>query len=69
MAFCLGIPLYIICQNNLVEEGLIESKNDWWVQYAEISPAAFSRTEVTQSIRAWIKDEFCPTVESRACFA
>jgi hypothetical protein len=44
MAYSLGIPLYVLCQKGLSEEGLIESKLDWFVQYVEISPAALRKS-------------------------
>jgi hypothetical protein len=54
MAYSLGIPQYIICQRDLIEEALIETKEDWYVQYVDINPEVFLRPEVTQSIRSWI---------------
>jgi len=60
MAFCLGVPLYIICQKGLVEEGLIENKFDWNVQYLDIVPGAFENTDVTRPIQAWIESSVLP---------
>jgi hypothetical protein len=60
MAYSLGIPLYVLCQKGLSEEGLIESKLDWFVQYVEISPAALRKPEVVESIRAWVNTRVLP---------
>lgn len=54
LAYSLGLPIYIICQRGLSEEGLIESKIDWYVQYVDIVPTELSRAEVSQSIAHWI---------------
>jgi len=60
IAYSLDLPIYIFCQNGLTEEGLIESKNDWWVQSIDIAPGAVSRPEVVESIRAWINTRVVP---------
>lgn len=60
MAYSLGIPLYILCQRGLSEEGLIESKLDWYVQYVDIHPDDFQRTDVSQSLVSWIKSRVVP---------
>jgi hypothetical protein len=60
MAYSLGIPFYVLCQKGLSEEGLIESKLDWYVQYMEISPAALRKTEVVESIRSWVNTRVLP---------
>jgi hypothetical protein len=60
MAFSLGLPLYVICENGLSEEGLIESKLDWYVQYMDISRSELSKTEYADSIRAWVEKRVVP---------
>ena len=60
MAYSLGIPLYVICQNGLAQEGLIESKLDWYVQNVEISKETLARPEVIESIRAWVETRVVP---------
>ncbi len=60
MAFGLGLPLYIICQHGLAEEGLIESKVDWYVQHIDLSPEGISRPEVVGSLRAWANSKVLP---------
>ncbi len=55
LAFALNLPLYIICEHNLAEEGLIESKLDWYVQRVHIDPAEFTRPNVRESLRTWVE--------------
>jgi hypothetical protein len=61
IAYSLELPLYILCQNGLSEEGLIESKIDWYVQHIDIAPGALLRPEVVESIRAWINTRVIPS--------
>lgn len=60
MAYSLGLPLYILCQRGLAEEGLVESKLDWYVQYVDINTAEFQRSDVAQSLATWIKSRVVP---------
>jgi hypothetical protein len=60
IAYSLELPLYIICQKGLSEEGLIESKIDWYVQHVDIAPGALSKPELIESIRAWINTRVIP---------
>jgi hypothetical protein len=60
MAYSLGLPLYILCQRGLYEEGLIESKLDWYVQYLEISAAGLREPEVAESLRSWVTTRVLP---------
>jgi hypothetical protein len=60
MAFTLGLPLYIICQEGLSEDGLIESKLDWYVNYVVIEPGALSKPALSDSIRNWIETRVIP---------
>jgi hypothetical protein len=57
MAFSMGVPIHILCQKGLAEEGLIETKVDWYVQYLDVKAGAFRSPEVSAAIRAWIKDQ------------
>jgi hypothetical protein len=61
IAYSLGLPIYILCQRGLHQEGLIESKNDWWVQPFDTAPGALSRPELVQSMRAWVNARVIPT--------
>lgn len=54
MAFSLGLPLYIIRQRGLVEEGLIETKMDWFVQYVDISGGTFTKPPIAQCLKSWV---------------
>lgn len=56
MAFSLGIPLYVICEKGLKEEGLIESKLDWYVQYLDFSRGSLRSNDVVHSLRSWVSD-------------
>ena len=63
LAYSLDLPLYIICQRGLTEEGLIESKMDWWVQEIEITPSALSQPDVVESLRSWVNNRVIPTAK------
>jgi hypothetical protein len=60
IAFSLHLPLYIFCQRGLTEEGLIESKIDWFVQRFDFAPDALSAPNIIDSLRAWIDDRVAP---------
>jgi hypothetical protein len=60
IAYSLGLPLYIFCQKGLCEEGLIENKIDWYVQYVDIGPGILSKPELSDSLRAWINTRVIP---------
>ena len=56
MAFGLNLPIHIICQNGLAEEGLIETKVDWYVQRVDIRPEVLADPKVGSALRAWIDE-------------
>lgn len=60
IAYSLSLPIYVLCQHGLTEEGLIESKIDWYVQYVDIVPQALSKPEIVESIRSWINSRVVP---------
>jgi hypothetical protein len=60
MAFSLGLPLYIICETGLTEEGLIETKADWYVQHMDLTPQALLAPAVAESLRTWIAERVVP---------
>jgi hypothetical protein len=64
MAYSLGLPIYIICQEGLVPEGLIETKPDWYVLYTEISKNSFAKIQTVESIRAWVESRVLPRTKS-----
>jgi hypothetical protein len=68
MAYSLGIPLYVICQNGLAQEGLIESKLDWYVQDLEISKETLARPDVVESIQAWVDTRVAPRTKGSRSF-
>jgi hypothetical protein len=61
VAYSLGLPLYIICENGLTEEGLIEDKIDWYVQHIELTPEALQQPAVVQSLRSWVQERVVPS--------
>jgi len=60
IAYSLSLPLYILCQHELTEEGLIESKVDWYVQYVDLLPGVLSKPEISESIRSWVNSRVIP---------
>jgi hypothetical protein len=56
MAYSFGLPIYIIAQTGLKEEGLIESKSDWYVQKIDFTAEHLHRPEVMGSLQAWIDE-------------
>ncbi len=60
LAYAFDIPIYIICEKGLVEEGLIESKLDWFVQHLGLTDAALRSADVSQSIRNWVTERVIP---------
>jgi hypothetical protein len=60
IAFSLHLPLYILCQRGLTEEGLIESKIDWFVQRFDFGPDSLLAPHVLDSLRAWVIERVVP---------
>jgi hypothetical protein len=60
MAFALRLPLYVICENGITEEGLIESKVDWFVNRIDFSSSILFSPSVTDSIRSWVTERVIP---------
>jgi len=54
IAFTMGIPIYIICERGLTEEGLIETKIDWYVQYIDFNIHDLRSLDVVKSIQEWV---------------
>jgi hypothetical protein len=54
LAFSLNLPLYIFCQNDLTQEGLIENSVGWAVRFIDFAPDALSTPEAASAIRDWI---------------
>jgi hypothetical protein len=55
LAFGLGIPLFVLMEPGLREEGLLEQKFDWYVDRVTISAAALSDKDVRNRIMAWCR--------------
>ena len=55
MASSHGMPRYILCQRGLSEEGLIETKVDWYVQYIDLDPAELQKADVLSSMQNWAR--------------
>jgi len=55
MAFALGLPIIVMVENGLREEGLLEEKYDWYVERLSISADAFSDRDVRGRIMAWCR--------------
>ena len=69
LAFSFGLPMYMIAQRGLTEEGLIESKIDWYVQKIDFNVQSLQRPEVSESIVTWVRERVAvPARKSRAPF-
>ena len=55
LAFALGIPIIVLMESGLREEGLLEQKYDWYVDRVSISAAALSDKDVRNQIMAWCR--------------
>ena len=55
LAFALGIPIIVLMESGLPEEGLLEQKYDWYVDRVSISAAALSDKDVRNRIMAWCR--------------
>lgn len=65
IAYALKLPIYIIAEQGLTEEGLIESKIDWYVQKIAFDPGELHRIEVYESLRAFVNDRVLPHSKRR----
>lgn len=55
MAFALGLPIIVMMETGLQEEGLLEEKYDWYIERVPISAAAFADNDVRGRIEAWCR--------------
>ncbi|MCX7380005.1 MAG: hypothetical protein NT133_00990 [Alphaproteobacteria bacterium] len=60
MAFALGKPIYIIRETGLQEEGLIETKSDWYVHTADFLVDSINSPAFVDSIRSWVEERVVP---------
>ena len=56
MAYSMNIPIYVICEDGLTEDGLIETKVDWRVQYAQIQVGEFQRYAIGEAVKEWVSN-------------
>jgi hypothetical protein len=55
MAFALGLPIIVMMESGLREEGLLEEKYDWYIERLPISGGAFADKDVRGRITAWCR--------------
>jgi hypothetical protein len=55
MAFALGLPILVLMENGLREEGLLEEKYDWYIERLEVSSAAFLDNNIRARLMAWCR--------------
>jgi hypothetical protein len=65
IAYALGLPLYIIAQRGLTEEGLIESKADWYVLKIDFTEQSLRDPHVFESISSWLRERVMKTSRQR----
>jgi hypothetical protein len=56
MAYSYGLPIHMLAQTGLKEEGLIETKSDWYVQKIDLTPESLRDPHVRGSIKAWVDE-------------
>ena len=55
IAHALGLPILVLVENGLKEEGLLEDKFDWYVERLEISARTFANKDVRGRLLAWCR--------------
>ena len=55
LAFGFGIPIIVLMEPGLREEGLLEQKFDWYVDQVNISAAGLSDKNVRNRLMAWCR--------------
>lgn len=53
MAYSLGLPLMVVVESGLQNEGLLERGYDWFVQEVELNPAALATPQFNGVISNW----------------
>jgi hypothetical protein len=53
MAYASGLPLLVVIEKGIKNEGLLERGYDWYVQQLDLSPASLSTTEFVGVLSAW----------------
>jgi hypothetical protein len=68
IAYSLELPIFILCQNGLQKEGLIDVKLDWYVKELDIKPGIFLDSDVAEHLRAWATRRVIPRSKKRSAF-
>jgi hypothetical protein len=55
MAFALGLPIIVMMERGLREEGLLEEKYDWYIERVDLSADALSDKNVQSRLMAWCR--------------
>lgn len=55
MAYALGMPILVLLEADLKEEGLLEGKYDWYVERIGINESSLIKKSVRLRIEAWCK--------------
>jgi hypothetical protein len=55
MSYSVGLPLLVIVEEGLQDEGLLESRYDWYVQWVKIDELALGTNEFRSVLADWIK--------------
>jgi hypothetical protein len=55
MAYALDLPIIVMMENGLREEGLLEQNYDWYIERLSISGEAFADKDVRGRIAAWCR--------------
>lgn len=55
MAYVLGMPILVLLEANVKEEGLLEEKYDWYVERVDIKESFLLKKSVRPRIEAWCK--------------
>lgn len=55
MAYALGMPILVLLESDVKEEGLLEGKYDWYVERVDITKSSLMKNSVRPRIEAWCK--------------
>ncbi len=53
LAFALGLPIYVISEKGVTQEGLIENSIDWVVKEIEFEPGSLEDPRLIDSLKTW----------------
>ena len=66
MAVAIGLPIIVMVESGLREEGLLEDRYDWYIERLTISGNAFSDNAVRGRIMAWCRRIQTEQIERRS---